>query len=80
MLYADLPCRPNIPANVLVGLEALKAGFGWSDEGIHDAFVFDVQVRYALGYRNLARANSTCSRSTTCATVSANTCVRPVRT
>lgn len=52
-LYADAPSRPNIPVNALVGLEALKAGFGWSDEDMHDAFLFDVQVRYALGYRNL---------------------------
>ena len=39
--------------NVLVGLEALKAGFGWDDEELHDAFLFDVQVRYALGYHQL---------------------------
>lgn len=53
VLYADIPSRPNTPVNVLVGLESLKAGFGWSDEEMHDAFLFDVQVRYALGYRNL---------------------------
>ena len=28
VLYADIPSRPNIPVNVLVGLEYLKAGFG----------------------------------------------------
>lgn len=32
VLYADIPSRPNIPVNVLVGLESLKADFGWSDE------------------------------------------------
>lgn len=53
VLYAEVGSRPNIPINVLVGLEALKAGFGWSDQDMHDAFLFDVQVRYALGYRNL---------------------------
>ena len=53
VLYADLPSRPNIPVNVLVGLETLKAGFGWSDEELYDHFVFDLQVRYALGYRDL---------------------------
>lgn len=53
VLYADCPSRPNVPVNVLVGLEALKAGFGWSDEELHDHFTFDVQVRYALGYHNL---------------------------
>jgi hypothetical protein len=52
-LYADVPSRPNIPVNVLVGLESLKAGFGWSDEELYDHFVFDLQVRYALGYRDL---------------------------
>jgi hypothetical protein len=52
-LYSDEPSRPNIPVNVLVALEYLKAGRGWSDEELHDAFLFDVQVRYALGYRNL---------------------------
>jgi hypothetical protein len=53
VLYADMPSRPNVPVNVLVGLEALKAGFGWSDEELHDHFIFDVQVRYALGYHQL---------------------------
>jgi hypothetical protein len=53
VLYADCPSRPNVPVNVLVGMEALKAGFGWSDEELYDHFLFDVQVRYALGYHNL---------------------------
>jgi hypothetical protein len=53
VLYSDEASRPNIPVNVLVGLESLKAGFGWSDEEMYDAFSYNVQVRYALGYRNL---------------------------
>lgn len=53
VLYAEMPSRPNVPVNVLLGLEALKAGFGWSDEELHDHFIFDVQVRYALGYHQL---------------------------
>jgi hypothetical protein len=53
VLYSPKDSRPNIPVNVLVALEALKAGFGWSDEEMYDAFCFDLQVRYALGYRNL---------------------------
>ncbi|MCU0486706.1 MAG: transposase [Anaerolineales bacterium] len=53
VLFADLPSRPNTPVNVLVSLDALKAGFGWSDEELYDHFVFDVQVRFALGYRDL---------------------------
>ena len=50
VLYADLPSRPNYPVNVLVGLEYLKAGFGWSDKEMYEAFLFNMQVRYALGY------------------------------
>ena len=53
VVYAAKDSRPNIPVNVLVGLEALKSGFNWSDEDMYDAFCFDPQVRYALGYRNL---------------------------
>ena len=49
-LYADVPSRPNIPVNVLVGLETLKSGFGWSDEEMYDHFLYDLQVRYAVGY------------------------------
>ena len=54
VLYSDEPSRPNIPINVLVGLETLKSGFGWSDEEMYDHFCYDVQVRYALGYRDLS--------------------------
>jgi len=50
---ADIPSRPNVPVNVLVGLEYLKAGNGWTDEETYDAYCYDVQVRYALGYRQL---------------------------
>lgn len=53
VLYATKDSRPNTPVNVLVGLEILKAGYGWSDEELYDHFSYDVQVRYALGYRNL---------------------------
>lgn len=52
-LYSSIASRPNVPINVLVGLEALKAGFGWSDAELLDAFTFNVQVRYAVGYENL---------------------------
>lgn len=53
VLYSDLPSRPNVPVNVLIGLDLLKAHFGWSDEEMYDHFMFDVQVRYALGYHSL---------------------------
>lgn len=57
VLYVDIPSRPNVPVNVLVGLEYLKSGFGWSDEEMHDAFTYNVQVRYALGYHNLGEGD-----------------------
>ena len=57
ILYADCPSRPNVPVNVLVGLEYLKAGHGWTDEEMYDAFCYDVQVRYALGYRQLGEGD-----------------------
>jgi len=56
-LYSDEASRPNIPINVLVGLETLKAGFGWSDEEMDENFCFDLQVRYALGYRQLGEGH-----------------------
>ena len=56
-LYVDFPSRPNVPVNVLVGLEYLKAGNGWTDEEMYDAYCYDVQVRYALGYRQLGEGD-----------------------
>ena len=53
VLYSDLPSRPNVPINVLVGLDSLKAGFGWSDAELYDHFCYDLQVRFALGYDRL---------------------------
>jgi len=53
VLYSGEPSRPNIPVNVMVGLEVLKAGFGWSDEELYENFCFNLQVRYALGYDRL---------------------------
>lgn len=48
VLYAKCPSRPNVPVNVLMGLEILKGWFGWSDEELYGHFLFDLQVRYAL--------------------------------
>ena len=53
-LYAEVPSRPNVPVNVLVGLEILKAGMGVSDAELYESFLFDMQVRYALGYESLS--------------------------
>ena len=52
-LYSEVPSRPNVPVNVLVGLEALKSGFGWSDEELYENYCYNLQVRYALGYDRL---------------------------
>ena len=57
VLYADFPSRPNVPVNVLDGLEFLKAANGWSDEEMYDMFCYDIQVRYALGYRQLGEGD-----------------------
>ena len=57
VLYADCPSRPNVAVNTLVGLEFLKAGNGWTDEELYDNFSYDIQVRYALGYRQLGEGD-----------------------
>ena len=57
VLYSDQASRPNIPVNVLVGLEALKAGFGWSDAELEAQMAYNIQVRYALGYRDLTEGH-----------------------
>ena len=57
VLYADIPSRPNLPVNVLVALESLKAASGWSDEELYDRFSYDMQVRYALGYQQLGEGD-----------------------
>jgi hypothetical protein len=53
VLYSEKASRPNVPVNVLVGLEALKAGMGWSDEELYENYCYNLQVRYALGYDRL---------------------------
>jgi hypothetical protein len=57
VLYADCPSRPNIPVNVLVSLEFLKAGNGWTDEELYEQYCFNVQARYAVGYRQLGEGH-----------------------
>jgi len=52
-LYSDEASRPNIPVNVLMGLEILKSGYGWSDEELHEQVCFNLQVRHALGLHDL---------------------------
>ena len=57
VLYSDKASRPNAPINVLVGLEVLKSGFGWSDAQLEEQLAYNVQVRYALGYRDLSEGH-----------------------
>ena len=52
VLYSEKRSRPNTPVNILMGFETLKSGFGWSDEELYNHFLFDLQVRYALGLRD----------------------------
>ena len=52
-LYSEEASRPNSPVNVLMGAEILKSGFGWSDEELYDEVCFNLQVRHALGLREL---------------------------
>jgi hypothetical protein len=49
VLYSEKVSRPNVPVNVLLGLEILKDGRGWTDEELYEHFSFDLQVRYAVG-------------------------------
>lgn len=53
VLYSNVASRPNVPVNVLVGLEAMKAGFGWSDQELYEHYCYDLQVRCAVGYDRL---------------------------
>jgi len=52
-LYGEGPSRPNVPVNVLVALEILKSGFGWSDRELHEQLCFNLQVRHAVGMGDL---------------------------
>ncbi len=54
VLYSQQPSRPNAPINVLVGMEILKAGFGWSDKELYEQVCFNLQVRHALGLDDLS--------------------------
>lgn len=53
VLYSDIKSRPNTPVNILLGIEAIKSGFGWSDDTLYENFLFNIQIRYALGLYNL---------------------------
>ena len=57
VLYDAGPSRPNEPVNVFVALDILKHWRGWSDEELYEHFLFDLQVRYAVGCDTLAEDN-----------------------
>ncbi len=57
VLYDPGPSRPNVPVNVLVGLDIIKESRGWSDEELYEHFLFDLQVRYALGCDNFGEGD-----------------------
>ena len=57
ILYDPCPSRPNVAVNVLMGLEILKEWYGWSDEEMYAHFLFDLQVRYALGCDNFGEGD-----------------------
>lgn len=57
VLYDPDPSRPNIPVNVMIGLDIIKEGRGWSDEELYEHFLFDLQVRYAVGCDDLGEGN-----------------------
>ena len=53
ILYSDQVSRPNVPVNILVGLEILKQGNDWTDREMYDQLSYNLQVRYALGLGRL---------------------------
>lgn len=53
VLYSEIGSRPNVPVNVLVSLEILKHGNGWTDEETYANYLLDLVVRVAVGYTNL---------------------------
>ncbi|MBN2267240.1 MAG: transposase [Candidatus Babeliaceae bacterium] len=61
-MFSKLASRPNTPINILMSLEMLKWGKGWTDEELYENFLFDLQVRYAVGCDNFGE-NEFCMRS-----------------
>lgn len=57
VLYSAKDSRPNVPVNVLLGLDILKSGRNWTDEEMYEHFLFDLQVRHALGCDNFGEGD-----------------------
>src|SRR5450756_2705099 len=49
VVYSDCPSRPNYPVRVLVALEFLKAGNGWTDEVMYDLSLIHISEPTRLG-------------------------------
>ena len=47
-LYGGRASRPNTPANVVVGALIIKELFGYSDDELVEALMFDVRLQWAL--------------------------------
>src|SRR6056297_2869065 len=50
-LYTEDFGRPNVPVNILAGLDIIKELKGYTDEELLQKFHFDYQVMYSLGIR-----------------------------
>lgn len=52
-LYSENMGKPNSPVNVLVCMQQIKEGQGWSDRQLEEAVLFNLAVRKALGLVNI---------------------------
>jgi hypothetical protein len=57
VLYSEKQSRPNVPVNVLLGLDILKSGRNWTNEEMYEHFLFDLQVRHALSCDNFGEGD-----------------------
>ncbi len=53
VLYAGQAARPNVPVNVLMSLAIMKQGCGWTEVEMSTNYLFNREVRVALGYESL---------------------------
>lgn len=52
-LYSKKMGRTNAPVRLLLGMMALKEGFGWSDKQLYEQVSFNLLVMKSLGFENL---------------------------
>jgi len=53
ILYCHNNGRPNASVRILIAMNILKEGFGWTDEQLFNECDFNIQVMFALGISNL---------------------------